>query len=844
MKTIRHRSNPKLGGIGASVMLLSLLNSAHAASGTWTGTTDNTWQTSSNWSASPFPGATSGYSSTDIATFAEAGGGTIDLGGTLNVQSIRIGVNGGNAGALTIGGSSDALNLTSAGNITVSAGVTANETIGTAGGGSVNLSTTNNSTYSFQNFGSGTLTIAGAVTANQSTGNTSILTLGGSGTGTVSGVLGNAGSAGSGGLALAKNGSGSWTLSGANTYTGTTTINGGKLIFDFATNTPVNSSAPVVINGGEAVFKGQNTGTTAVTVASLALGASTRSANTLTVDSNGGSGVELNIGTLSTSNRNNFIDTSSSSGNSITVGALGTGIATSGNILMSGSTGNFRANIIVRDADGYGFATLSGATSGTVGRLTTGTALTASNTNSATNYRLDSSGTLARTANLDFRTLTIDTTAGAITLDMGAFNLVTSAGGGRSILITGSNDSSILGTGTISNAVVVYNNYSTGTFSVALPNASFGTTFAGSGFTDFSAAVASTGGQTGSGIYITGGIVRFSQAQTLPANTPLLVEGAVLEIGADLNGAGAGDFSTTVSNSDTSGIKFLTDAGISAAGADRVVNFGGAGATLAWGSTGFLTNVDGTTDGGYTLKLSSAKSDAKLTIENGIALGTNTSRVIAVANGTAATDATLSGVLSGTGATLTKQGAGTLELSATNTYSGATIISEGTLSLGTSGALASTAYSIANGAAFDVSAQSSFSLAAVAVTIDVGSAVAGFFNGPTGALALGNALTLNFTTPTLTNGQTYNLFDYGSQTGDFSSITLSGSIAGSLLLTGADTWTGSFGSYDFTFSESTGTLSIAAIPEPSIYALLFGGASLIVVGCRRRHIGSGDLVKQ
>ncbi|MDF3056376.1 MAG: putative outer rane autotransporter [Rariglobus sp.] len=847
MITICHHSIHKVGGIGAAIMLLpALFNPSHAASGTWTGTTDNTWQTSSNWSASPFPGATSGFSSTDIATFAVAGGGIIDLGGTLNVQSIRIGANGGSAGVLTIGDAGDTLNLTSGGNITVGAGVAANETIGTAGGGSVNLSSTNNSTYSFQNFGSGTLTIAGAVTANQSAGNASVLTLGGNGNGTISGALTNAGSAGSGGLALVKNGSGTWTLSGANTYTGTTTVSGGQLVLDYASSTPIGSSVPLSINGGGVTIKGQSSGTTASSLSSVTLGGSTAAINSLTLDSNGGSGVNLTIGTLNgftSSLSGNLIDLSSSSGNSISVGALGTQISVANGVLMGGigTSSTARATLVVRDSTGYGFATLSGATSGTIGRLTAGTTLSASNTSATANYQLTDAGTLTRTATLNYSTVTIDSSAGDVTLDMGAFNLASTANG-RGILVTGSNDVSITGSGNLGTGPIIHN-YGSGTLSLSLASGTFNTTFLGTGFTDYSGTITSTAGN--GGFEIGGGIVRLSKTQTMPTTTPFYVSGGgVLEIGADLNGAGAGDFSITV-GATGSNLRFFGDSGISAAGSDRVVNFGGAGATLTWGGTGFLTNVDGTTDGSYTLKLSSAKSDAKLTIENGIALGTNTSRAIAVANGSAATDAALSGVLSGTGATLIKQGAGRLELSAANTYSGATIVSAGTLALGSSGSLASTTYSIANGATFDVSAKSDYSLASVAVSIDVGSAGAGFFNGPAGALTLGNTLTLNFSTSTLTDGQTYNLFDFGSQTGDFSSVALSGSITGSLLLTGTDTWTGSFGGYDFTFSESTGTLalSLAAIPEPSTWALLFGGASLLIAVCSKRQGRSRLLAK-
>ena len=110
---------------------------------------------------------------------------------------------------------------------------------------------------------------------------------------------------------------------------------------------------------------------------------------------------------------------------------------------------------------------------GAIGRLTTGTTLDATNTDASTNFFL-ASGTVSRTADLGFSTITIDSTAGDVVLDMGAHDLVMGASG-RAILVSGDNDVSITGSGKFSSQLVLcLHNYSSGTFTFGLDTRSDG----------------------------------------------------------------------------------------------------------------------------------------------------------------------------------------------------------------------------------------------------------------------------------------------------------------------------------------------------------------------------------
>ena len=136
---------------------------------------------------------------------------------------------------------------------------------------------------------------------------TRTLTLTGSNTGanTFAMAIGQAGSA----TSVVKNGAGTWVLSGANGYTGATTINGGKLLVSGSI-----SGSVVSVNGGTLGGSGGSTG--AVTVATggtIAPGSSIGTLNTGPVSFADGSAFSIELGTT-TGDQLNITGAGSTSG--------------------------------------------------------------------------------------------------------------------------------------------------------------------------------------------------------------------------------------------------------------------------------------------------------------------------------------------------------------------------------------------------------------------------------------------------------------------------------------------------------------------------------------------------
>jgi fibronectin-binding autotransporter adhesin len=192
-----------------------------------------------------------------------AGGGNVSVGSFESTAANRLlgwtvsSANNVSSGGVTTG--SGGVNITGAGTAAFSASIT------TVGGGPIainsptisvtnNLTTTGAGHITFTH--SGALTVGGTVALGAS----ATLTDNNTGTGTINGVI-------SGGLAassVVKNGTGTLTLGGANSYSGATTLSGGILSVSSLANGGSNSNlgassnaaANLVFNGGTLLYTG------------------------------------------------------------------------------------------------------------------------------------------------------------------------------------------------------------------------------------------------------------------------------------------------------------------------------------------------------------------------------------------------------------------------------------------------------------------------------------------------------------------------------------------------------------------------------------------------------------
>ena len=177
----------------------------------------------------------------------------------------------------------------------------------------------------------------------------------------------------------------------------------------------------------------------------------------------------------------------------------------------------------------------------------------------------------------------------------------------------------------------------------------------------------------------------------LPTGSFLVLNGGVLQ------GDGASSFTRSLAASGASKFEWNTNGGgFSANGGQMTVNIGGASTGLVWGST-VGSQIVGQLDFG------SGSANAKTLFQNPVDLNntatTALTRTVNVLAGAGGDSAEMSGIISNSGAaaSLTKVGTGTLILSGTNTYSGTTTLTAGTLGLGNNSAVGTGPLSLGGG---------------------------------------------------------------------------------------------------------------------------------------------------
>ena len=499
---------------------------------------------------------------------------------------------------------------------------------------------------------------------------------------------------------LIKTGTGSYILSGTNTYTGSTIVNSGILR---ASNT--------------AALGATSAGTAVVSGAALEIITSIN-AEPLTLN---GTGISSGGALRNISGNNTYAgaitqasasEISSDSGTLTLDVASGNGITGTFNLIFGGS-----GNITVADPiatstgtltkEGSGTLTLSAANTYTGVTTISAGALRISNSSALGGYASGQGTTVSNGAALEligllqsFEPLTLNGTG------------ISSGGALRNI----SGDNGYVGLITLVSASRINSDSGTLDLNVASGNAITGTfnlTFGGSGNITVSDPIVTSSGtltKDGSGVLTLSANNTYTGSTNINAGT-LLLSGKIYcpttSCNTELNPAGV----VTVSSGTTLEFKdwgWLGSFGSNYYDSTNLVIDGGtlkySGASNSSSARGFTVTSNGAT-------FENSTSGTTWTLDRSSSVGHP-----AVFNGSvtfaAAGNISVAQIISGTGA-LTKTGAGTLTLSNTNTYSGTTTISTGTLSV--TGSLGSGTYTanIANSGTLEMGSSSNQTLSGI-----------------------------------------------------------------------------------------------------------------------------------
>ncbi|MEO8615209.1 MAG: hypothetical protein ABI600_08725, partial [Luteolibacter sp.] len=512
-------------------------------------------------------------------------------GVNINGGTVRVGEIGGqsNTGG-NLGGAYSTVKLGSPGVVGVLEYTGAGETTDRV----IDLAGTSNGHGRLENSGYGTLSISSNLTATGA--GSKQLILGGGGKIAVSGNIVN--NSGSNATSVLSVGGGTFTLSGANTFTGGLNVQrGANLVLDYANNATVVDSTNAVIlgngSGGTLTIKGKSTGTTAQTLGNLAF---STGQNTVVVDRNGGSGTSLALGTLTRSTAGSLLFDLSSGGTLTANLPVSSPINLVDGVLVAGSGSTSSLGVVVRTGTNtYDFATGSSAAAGvTISALGAITDLVASGGFTTTNYKVSGDKTITSTTTSS--TIRVDTTAAnnnTLTIQSGQ----TLTFGKNTILFDGTSNFNIAGPGKFAGTNATFiQQWSTGTVTIGSDSGGVGTTQRidkyGTGLLVNNSAISTSGG-----LNIYGGVYRAGSSASLTTGNISMGTGGVLELTA-----GSGDFVRALGTGSTN-VQFLSDGGFSASGGDRVVAFNGTGSptALTWGSTtNFLASGNKLTLSGST----------------------------------------------------------------------------------------------------------------------------------------------------------------------------------------------------------------------------------------------------
>ncbi len=234
----------------------------------------------------------------------KVGGGTITLTNAANNYTGKTSILAGALSVSVLNNTGASGNLGQNGTIDIGATTVAGQFIYTGAGETtdrvINLAGTTGGVTLTQSGTGGNLKFTSAFTATGLGNKTMTLQGSTAGTGEIAGAIVNSTGLNTG---LTKTGTGTWTLGGANTFTGTTTVNQGTLRLDYAVNDNsklADTNGPLVLGGGTVELAG---GTHTEVVLSTTITAGTNS----TISRTSGSAVlRLNAMTVNTANSLTF----------------------------------------------------------------------------------------------------------------------------------------------------------------------------------------------------------------------------------------------------------------------------------------------------------------------------------------------------------------------------------------------------------------------------------------------------------------------------------------------------------------------------------------------------------